>query len=60
MRIDGLALQGEQILFFLFNLKKNMRRSIIQQTFAFTSLQKDFSVLLTDPTAQDFLDPEKS
>lgn len=35
-------------------------RSIIQQTFAFTSLQKDFVFLLTDPTAQDFLDPEKS
>lgn len=35
-------------------------RSIIQQTFAFTSLQKDFAFLLTDPTAQDFLDPEKS
>lgn len=33
---------------------------IIQHTFAFTSLQKDFVFLLTDPTAQDFLDPEKS
>lgn len=59
MRTVNLAEKGDNSFSFLFNLKKNMR-SIIYQTYVFTSLQKDFAFLLTDPKSQDFLDPEKS
>ncbi|EGW05756.1 hypothetical protein I79_005984 [Cricetulus griseus] len=60
-RIVDLALQGERFLFFLFNLKKKkIQGDPLYSRLAFTCLQKDFAVLLTDPTAQDFLDPEKS